>query len=867
MIRLVCCVCAFLMLTSVATARDAAMRAPAFQRALQELYPGKVVAIEDDYDMKFTIGKGPKLVKARVEKPTKFSAGGKEYCFASVTVYIHLGPSGGFARGDDALYPELSSFVLVAEIRGNRLLSPKRITLEPRASITHINSARVGDFNNSGIPQLRVSTGSSYFFNDRWESMAVSRKHLYELPSCKLLFRRTTLQSLYSHRWKRRNRIGSSSMRFVDGEPGKPKSIEMKDRKTGKVQVFAFKDGRYDYPEDKPWERPAAPWDAEDNTIWLIDYAKALSFPNATIIVRRGRFGTVTTPYGVMKFELKNHCMYSIGKQRYVAATVVWKESQTTLEEIDDILQGMLRHKAGAVTADSKKKWAKAIRKPRARNFLFVGRLEGQTLAAPRRIDPAPRADYHFVKYLRVADVIKGGFLQAEIHLASGRFAKKPPGAVTLRRLVLYRLPEWEPIADVVVGRSVASGVGSLNLRTRYVDAGPGKPRDILVTDALTKRQVRRIPFRDGKYDSTQDETIWLIDYAKALRKFFPRTTITVRQGQLGTMKTSSGVMKFELRHHSMYSIGKHRYVAAVVMWKAPETKSRELNDMVAAMSKREGGVLSADWKKKWAKVIRKPYVQSVKNFLFVGRVTRRTLTELRRIDLAPRAHLPFVESLRIADVIGGGFLQAELHVFSTGLVEEPPGAVTFARLVLYRLPEWEPIADVPIGRSIISSVAPPGSHRREATYVDAGRGKPRDILVIDAITEQQIQRIPFKDGKYDGTPDKPWGPTDEERERKAASFELKLRVVDQDGKPIQGAEVSGSTYKDLRPARVQKFRGKTDRNGNFKQAALHVLTLKVSAKGFVSTKREVSFRKLPVGEMTITLERANSAPGGKRGD
>lgn len=46
-------------------------------------------------------------------------------------------------------------------------------------------------------------------------------------------------------------------------------------------------------------------------------------------------------------------------------------------------------------------------------------------------------------------------------------------------------------------------------------------------------------------------------------------------------------------------------------------------------------------------------------------------------------------------------------------------------------------------------------------------------------------------------------------------------------------------------------------RERKFKQAGQHVLALKVSAKGFVSSKREVSVRQLPVDEMTITLEKA----------
>ncbi|MCC6793988.1 MAG: carboxypeptidase regulatory-like domain-containing protein [Candidatus Hydrogenedentes bacterium] len=91
----------------------------------------------------------------------------------------------------------------------------------------------------------------------------------------------------------------------------------------------------------------------------------------------------------------------------------------------------------------------------------------------------------------------------------------------------------------------------------------------------------------------------------------------------------------------------------------------------------------------------------------------------------------------------------------------------------------------------------------------------------------------------------------------------LAIKVVDEEGKPIQGARISGEWSTRDRwegPRRRGSFKGETDKDGRFSQSTPSRITVEINASGYYPYLNTWRTGTVPWQTVTIVLEKATQA-------
>ena len=323
--------------------------------------------------------------------------------------------------------------------------------------------------------------------------------------------------------------------------------------------------------------------------------------------------------------------------------------------------------------------------------------------------------------------------------------------------------------------------------------------------------------------------------YQAALAELFPKEKATVHRDQhfmAGSLGEGDKKLSFRLIAPFGYEVGGKHYAGVYVQFHESEMRCKQRELWIGRVFGNPDAfrALRAAWNDKLVK-------PRLDNFALVGEVDDARLKSPRRIVLDPDAFAVLVTGpFAVDDHIGNGGLQVMAESNSYYFIEDPPEQVEVYWRRLYELPSWRPLFRGVAWRGVTSTVLSKTARKTPISFAKAEDGKPRNILIDNEQTGKRTV-VPFKDGKYDYDPGKPWLRTVKERQQQAedSRFELKLRAVDESGKPLAGVRVLCVTAElDLKNWRHQPdiFTGKTDAKGELVRKCALSAQVQVTSPG-----------------------------------
>ena len=241
---------------------------------------------------------------------------------------------------------------------------------------------------------------------------------------------------------------------------------------------------------------------------------------------------------------------------------------------------------------------------------------------------------------------------------------------------------------------------------------------------------------------------------------------------------------------------------------------------------------------------------------MLIGRVKDREL--VKQIEIEKKAFYFKDINTKIDDFIGSGEKQLKLTFHSAYAFFDPASMVRADRLYLFGLPECKKYV------SISTKVA------KEDLFITRKikfqKNKNNDLIVEEikefeySENKRKIKTIQLKNSRYDIEDDKPW--IEKKPEEPEGGSRLKLRIVNEEGKPVEGAMVRYHKTR-VNPftwgTKTKRYKEKTNANGEAILKLKHGSSLDITAEGYY--KKENAYpvpynKRVPKDWVTVVLQK-----------